>query len=115
MKISNCVVITAGLLFSCFASPSVANAATGYGYASTATHKVKTTKPMKVYKVLVGKDEAHNQFFKAGKIKRGTHLSVSDWVMSTGGGYVVTGQYHLKPTSKTFYFVFDQNQKKWFK
>ncbi|MBW1605882.1 hypothetical protein [Lactobacillus sp. Sy-1] len=115
MKIRTSAVIIAALLFGSLTYPSVARAATGYGYASTANHQVKTTKTVSVYKVRVGKDEADNHFTKAGKIKKGTHLSVSDWVMSTGGGYVVTGKYHWKPTSKTFYFVFDQSQKKWFK
>lgn len=112
MKIKQSIVVLLSLFIMFLTFSINANAISGYEYGSSAKNNVKTTQRVKVYKIISGKYEAANKFKYAGYIKKGTHLKVSMYFMSTGG-YVVKNR-HYKVTHKSFYLVPKTNNH-WYK
>ncbi|UQS85668.1 hypothetical protein MOO46_03715 [Apilactobacillus apisilvae] len=107
MKIKKVIPVILPLLILFFTFSTNASAISAHEYGSTAKTSVKTTKNVKVYKVTAGKFEAANKFTYTGHIKKGTHLKVSNYFMSTGG-YVIKNK-HYRVTHKTFYLVPEMN------
>lgn len=84
----------------------------GNSYAAEATRRVTTKKSVKVYMVETGKYEAANKFYSYGKIKKGTTLKASYYLMSTGGWIVKSNKYfHDKRT----FFIVPGGQHNWYK
>lgn len=84
----------------------------GNSYATLATRHVKTTKSVAVYRIRTGKYEAANHFHYAGKIKKGTKLRISHYLMSTGGWIITSKKYYHN--KRTFFLVPD-SQHHWYK
>lgn len=89
----------------------------GNSYTDLCTRYVKVTKPINVYKVTTGKYEAQNRFKYVGKIKKGSHIWISHWLMSTGGGWVVINDGKYYSTRRTFFFAHNpkSNRANWYK
>ncbi|MEJ6400992.1 hypothetical protein [Nicoliella lavandulae] len=84
------------------------------GYSYKTNNKVTVTKSKKVYKVTTGNYEAANKFKYVGDLATHSTIKVSNWLMSTGGGYAIKG-YQFQPTKDSFYFVFSGENSSWFK
>lgn len=69
--------------------PVQASYLNGYDYAKMANKKVVVTKTMKVYRVKTGTSESKNHFYSAGKVKKGSVIYRSRWLMSTDSGWVI--------------------------
>lgn len=91
---------------------NVSNKAKASSYESLAKRSIVTTKVVKVFKGHQGKFEANNTFQYYGKIKKGTHLKVSSYYMSTGGYIVKSFKYNSH--GKVFFIVPETNSH-WFK
>ncbi|VDG17565.1 hypothetical protein [Lactobacillus brevis] [Lactiplantibacillus mudanjiangensis] len=85
----------------------------GNSYATMATRRVKITKNVNVYRCKTGQYEATNHFTYVGKLHKGAHVKISNWLMSTGGVWVVKSAryYH---NSRTF-FVISAKGHHWYK
>lgn len=85
----------------------------GNSYARKATRHVRVTKTMHVYRCHTGKYEAANRFYSSGKVKKGTKLYISRWIMSTGGVWVIKSRkyYHNRRT----FFVVPGMKANWYK
>lgn len=92
---------------------SQANYLSGNSYASLATRHVRVTRTMRVYRCRTGKYEAANHFYRAGKVRKGTKLYISRWLMSTGGCWVIKSRkyYHNRRT----FFVVPGMKANWYK
>lgn len=86
----------------------------GYDYAKMANKKVVVTKTMKVYRVKTGTSESKNHFYSADKVKKGSVIYRSQWLMSTGSGWVIKSSKY-KAGKRQFYFVSAPEKTKWFK
>ena len=122
MKHKKFIVILATLL--CIIGISTFNTKTakasylnGNSYTDMCTRYVKVVKPINVYKVRTGKCEAMNHFKYIGKIKKGSHIWISHWLMSTGGGWVVINDGKYYSTRRTFFFAHNPNSNRanWYK
>ena len=82
----------------------------------TNSKTVKVTKPVKVYKVRTGTCEANNHFKYYGKLKKGSHVLISRWLMSTGGGWIIFNKKYYS-TRRTFFFAHNPrgNRANWYK
>ena len=94
--------------------PVQASYLNGYDYAKMANKKVVVTKTMKVYRVKTGISESKNHFYSAGKVKKGSVIYRSQWLMSTGSGWVIKSNKY-KAGKRQFYFVSALEKTKWFK
>lgn len=94
--------------------PVQASYLNGYDYAKMANTKVVVTKTMKVYRVKTGTSESKNHFYSAGKVKKGSVIYRSQWLMSTGSGWVIKSNKY-KAGRRQFYFVSAPEKTKWFK
>lgn len=94
--------------------PVQASYLNGYDYAKMADKKVVVTKTMKVYRVKTGSSESRNHFYSAGKLKKGSVIYRSQWLMSTGSGWVIKSSKY-KAGRRKFYFVTAPEKTKWFK
>ncbi|PWG00990.1 hypothetical protein [Levilactobacillus bambusae] len=115
MKINHIITSTAVLALLTLSAPTVTQASSylsGKSYASQATHYVKTTKRVKVYRIHTGKYEAANRISSHKIIKKGTRLYRSSNIMSTGGWIVKSGS--LKHSHRYFYMV-PSGTKHWYK
>lgn len=94
--------------------PVQASYLNGYDYAKMADKKIVVTKTMKVYRVKTGTSESKNHFYSAGKVKKGSVIYRSQWLMSTGSGWVIKSNKY-KAGRRQFYFVSAPEKTKWFK
>ncbi|APG73350.1 hypothetical protein LJ046_06760 [Lactobacillus delbrueckii subsp. jakobsenii ZN7a-9 = DSM 26046] len=94
--------------------PVQASYLNGYDYAKMADKKIVVTKTMKVYRVKTGTSESKNHFYSAGKVKKGSVIYRSQWLMSTGSGWVIKSNKY-KAGRRKFYFVSAPEKTKWFK
>jgi|GEM_PF-3601409 len=94
--------------------PVQASYLNGYDYAKMANQKVVVTKTMKIYRVKTGTSESKNHFYSAGKVKKGSVIYRSQWLMSTGSGWVIKSSKY-KAGRRKFYFVSAPEKTKWFK
>lgn len=94
--------------------PVQASYLNGYDYAKMANTKVVVTKTMKVYRVKTGTSESKNHFYSAGNVKKGSVIYRSQWLMSTGSGWVIKCNKY-KAGRRKFYFVSAPEKTKWFK
>lgn len=94
--------------------PVQASYLNGYDYAKMANKKVVVTKTMKVYRVKTGTSESKNHFYSADKVKKGSVIYRSQWLMSTGSGWVIKSSKY-KAGKRQFYFVSAPEKTKWFK
>lgn len=88
----------------------------GNDYTDMCNRFVKVTKPVKVYKVRTGTCEANNHFKYYGKLKKGSHVLISRWLMSTVGGWIIFSKKYYS-TRRTFFFAHNPrgNRANWYK
>ncbi|QDD70405.1 hypothetical protein DM298_05700 [Lactobacillus amylovorus] len=90
----------------------------GNDYTDMCKRYVKVVKTVKVYKVRTGTCEANNHFKYYGKLKKGSHVWISRWLMSTGGGWVIINDGKYYSTRRTFFFAVNPhgyNRANWYK
>lgn len=106
-------ILTLGLLFTCNNQTTEARYLNGNSYARLATRHVRVTRTMPVYRCRTGKYEAKNHFYRVGKVRKGTKLYISKWLMSTGACWVIKSHkyYHNRRT----FFVVPGRRANWYK
>ena len=111
-KLAAGLAIVAGLA-AIGASTTTANASylNGNDYAREATRSVKVTKTVKLLRVHTGSCEANQRVYRAGTLKKGSRVSISTNLMSTGGWVVRSKKIHAN--RRNFYLVAGGN-KHWY-